>query len=297
MALRLIVLGGIWGSSFLFIEVALEGLTPVQVTSGRLLFGAIALAVAVGLGFGRYPATWRAWGQLAVLGLISNVLPFMLYAWGQQRVNSSLAGVLNATTPLFTAAISLVALRSERLNPVKAIGLLVGFAGAAVIVSPWDDAAGSLPGQLACLGAAALYGLTFVYTRRVVSGRIAPVTAATGQVTAAAAIAVVIALAARASGEPPPALGLGVTAAIVALGVFGTGVAYLLSFRLVELAGATAASMVTYVIPIVAVVLGVVVLNEPVTWNLVVGAAIVIMGIAVFQQGRVRATPEFHAVP
>jgi len=256
------------------------------------VFGAAELAAAVAGGAGSYPSTARVWGELAVLAVLANVVPFLLFAWGQQRVSSSLAGVLNATTPLFTAAIALLALREERLTRRTAMGLAIGFAGAALIVRPWDDAAGSLPGQLACLGAAACYGFAFVYTRRVISGRIAPITAAAGQVTIGAALALTIAIGGVVAGDPLPHGGLRVWAAITALGILGTGIAYLLSFRLIELAGATTSSMVTYVIPVVAVALGVIVLDEPVTWHLFVGAAIVIAGIAVAEGRKSRAKPE-----
>lgn len=292
VAVRLVLLGAIWGSSFLFIEVALEGLTPVQLAAGRLLFGALAMAAAVAGGGGRYPKGGRVWRDLAVLAVLANVVPFLLFAWAQQRVSSSLAGVLNATTPLCTALICVVALREERLTRTKALGLALGFAGAALIVRPWDDGAGSLSGQLACLGAAACYGFAFVYTKRVISGRVPPVTAAAGQVTVGAVIALVIAAGGVvAGGEPLPRGDIGVWAAVTALGLLGTGIAYLLSFRLIELAGATTASMVTYLIPVVAVCLGVVVLDEPVTWHLFVGAAIVIAGIAVAEGRRARVAP------
>jgi drug/metabolite transporter (DMT)-like permease len=293
VAIRLTALGGIWGASFLFIKVALEGLTPLQIASGRLLFGALLLAAAVAAGAGRYPETLRAWGQLSVLAVLANVVPFVLFAWGEQRISSSLAGVLNATTPLCTAAIALFALRTERLTRAKAVGLVLGFSGAALIVRPWDDAAGSLPGQLACIGAALCYGVAFVYTRRVISGRIAPVTAAAGQVTVGAALALLIAAGGVVAGDPMPRLDLRVLGSIAALGILGTGVAYLLSFRLIELAGATTASMVTYVIPVVAVALGVLVLDEPVTWQLFVGAGIVITGIAIAEAPR--PAPRVHS--
>ena len=285
---RLLALGLIWGSSFLFMKVALRGLTPVQVAAGRLVFGALILAAVVAAGVGRYPRTRRAWAELSVLSILANVLPFLLFAWGQQRVTSSLAGVLNATTPLCTAAIAIVALPSERLTRTRAVGLALGLAGAVLIVRPWDDAAGSLSGQLACLGAAGCYGLAFVYTRRVVSGRISALTAAAGQVTVGATVAVVIASGAVLAGEPAPQPDWRVVGAIATLGVLGTGIAYLLSFKLIELAGATTASMVTYLIPVVAVALGVVVLDEPVTWHLFVGAAVVFAGIAVAEGRRAR---------
>jgi drug/metabolite transporter (DMT)-like permease len=279
-AARFVALGAIWGSSFLFIKEALEGLAPAQVVLGRLLAGAIVLVAAVLFGHGRWPREAKVWGHLALLAVVANVVPFFLFAWGEQRVGSSLAGVLNAATPLLTMVIGLVVVPEERATVVRSIGLAAGFVGVIVILAPWRPGAaeGALSGKVACLGAAACYGVSFTYTRRFVTGRgYGSSTLAASQISIAALLAAVVTPVVAHDG---PHLHGSVVAAVLALGMGGTGVAYLLYYRLIADVGATTAAMVTYVIPVVAVVLGVVVRHEPLTANVVIGAAVVIGAVA-----------------
>lgn len=279
-AARFVALGGIWGSSFLFIKVALEGLTPTQVVLGRLGTGAVVLVLALVIRGGTWPREGRLWAHLAVLAVVANVLPFFLFAWGEQRVTSALAGVLNGATPLLTMVIGLVVVPEERTSALRFAGLIAGFGGVVVIMAPWQSGAleGALSGKLACLGAAACYGMSFTYTRRFVTGRgVESHSLAAGQIVVATALAVLIT---PVVARDAPSLTGPVVFAVLALGAGGTGVAYLLYYRLIHDVGATTASMVTYVIPVVAVVLGVVVRDEPITANVVAGAAIVIAAVA-----------------
>jgi drug/metabolite transporter (DMT)-like permease len=301
--LRLVVLAGIWGASFLFIELALDGLSPIQIVLARLTAGAAVCGLIVALRGVGYPRGWRIWGHLAVMGVVANIVPFFLFGWGQERITSGLAGVLNGTTPLFTLAFAIAALPEERLATSRAVGLLLGFVGVVLVVGPWDTnpLTSSVPGQLACLGAAACYGVTFVYTRRFITGRgHPPLSLAAGQLGAAT---VLLWLAAPIVARQPMDLDLVVVASVLTLGAVGTGLAYLLYYRLITDVGATTASMVTYLIPIVAVVLGVVVLGEPVGWNLFAGAAVVILGVAIAEgrlpilRGGALQVPESGALP
>jgi drug/metabolite transporter (DMT)-like permease len=279
-AVRFVALGAIWGSSFLFIKVALEGLAPAQVVLGRLLTGAIVLVAAVFVRHGTWPRERRLWAHLALLAVVGNVLPFFLFAWGEERVGSALAGVLNAATPLLTMLMALVVLPEERAGLVRVLGLVAGFAGVVVILAPWQSGAadGALSGKLACLGAAACYGVSFTYTRRFVTGRgYGSAELAASQIVLATALAAV--LAPVVASEAPHLTGA-VVGAVLALGLGGTGVAYLLYYRLIADVGATTASMVTYVIPVVAVILGVVVRDEPITLHMVLGAVVVIVAVA-----------------
>jgi drug/metabolite transporter (DMT)-like permease len=280
---RLGLLACMWGSSFLLIALALdggEGLTPIQIVLGRLTAGTAVLALILvirRLGLPREPIVWL---HLAAMGVVANIIPFFLFGWGQERITSGLAGVLNGSTPLFTLAIAIAALPEERLRLARAVGLLLGFLGVVVVVGPWDanPLTSSVPGQLACLGAAALYGVALVYTRRNLARRgYPPVVLATGQLGVAT---VLLWLAAPVVARGPIPADVTVLGAVVALGAVGTGLAYLIYYRLISEVGATSASMVTYLIPIVAVTLGVVVLGEPVGWNLFAGAALVILGVA-----------------
>lgn len=275
-----------WGSSFLLIKIALEGLTPEQVVWGRLVIGAAALLVVSAVTRTPLPRDPRVWGHLLVVGLLLCVVPFSLFAWAEQHVSSGIASVLNATTPLMTMLVGLVALRQERLSGERIVGLVLGFAGVLIVMGVGDLAAGGeLVGQLACLGATASYGVAFVYLRRTVAGRglpaltVATVQVLLGAVVMLAATPIVIATAPVLSGR--------VVGAIVLLGAAGTGLAYVWNTAIVDRWGATAASTVTYLTPLVGVVLGVVVLGEPATWNQPLGAVIVVVGVIV-SQGRAR---------
>ncbi|MDP8970276.1 MAG: DMT family transporter [Actinomycetota bacterium] len=283
--LRLCLLACIWGSSFLFIKLALAGLSPVQIVLARLTAGAAVLLAAVLLRRQPLPRAPVVWGHLALMGVIANIFPFFLFGWGEQRITSGLAGVLNGTTPLFTLVIALAALPEERWSPARGAGLLLGFAGVLLVVGPWnvDPATSSPTGQLACLAAAGCYGIGFVYSRRFLTGRgLSPLGLSAGQLSVAALI---LGLVSPLVAPDPVRLDWVVVGSVLALGAFGTGLAYLLYYRLIADAGATSASMVTYLIPVVAVVLGIGTLGEPVTWNLFAGAATVILGVAL-SEGR-----------
>lgn len=294
--LRLCLLALAWGSSFLLIELALEGLRPLQIVLGRLTAGACVLLLVVALRRQPLPGV-RLWGHLALLGLVANIVPFSLFAFGQERITSGLAGVLNGATPLFTLAFALGLLPEERLSAARGLGLGLGFVGVLLVVGPWDTnpLTSSVPGQVACLGASACYGAAFVYTRRFVAGRgYPPMALAAGQVSMAAAI---LWLGAPLLARGEVALTPTVVASVAVLGGVGTGLAYLLYYRLIADAGATSTSMVTYLIPVVAVTLGVVVLGEPVGWNLFVGAAVVILGVALAEGRLDRVSPLAPARP
>ena len=289
-AARLVLLALIWGASFLFIELALRGLSPMQIVLGRLLAGSAVLLAILAIRRQPLPRDGVVWGHLALLALVANIAPFFLYGWGQERITSGLAGVLNGTTPLFTIAFALGALPEERLSRARAAGLLLGFLGVILVIGPWDQnpLTSSIPGQLACLGAALCYGISTVYARRFLTGRGTPVLSLSA---AQVLIGTVIMLAAAPwLARGPVTLAPEVVASVLLLGGVGTGAAYLLYYRLIGDAGATSTSMVTYLIPVVAVTLGVVVLSEPVSWNLFAGAAVVILGVAV-AEGRLRRRP------
>ena len=291
---RLLLLAMIWGSSFLLIKFAIEGLSPTQVVLGRLASGAVVLLLILAVRGQRLPSERAIWGHVALLAVVANIIPFFLFAWGELRVTSGMAGILNGTTPLFTLGFAVAALPEERLSRPRFLGFLMGFVGVVVVVGPWNsgDGVNALSGQLACLGAAVCYGVAFVYTRRFVSQRGYPplVLSAAQLLTASLLLGVVSPIVAA---DPMELTGL-VVFSVLTLGAVGTGLAYLLFYRLITDAGATSASMVTYLIPIVAVALGVVVQGEPVTWNLFVGAAVVIAGAAM-AEGRLRWRPAVEA--
>ncbi len=274
-------LSAIWGASFLFIKVADRALPPTGVALARVAVGALTLLGMLAVQRRALPRRRRTWAHLAVVALIGNALPFSLIAYGETQISSILAGIWNATTPLLTLLVAIVVL-GEQPTRTRTLGLAVGFAGVVCLLGPWSGVSnGALEGDLACLAAAALYGVAFPYTRRYLSPLGLPAsTLAAGQLICAS---FELALLALLIGGGVGHVSLAVVGSVLALGALGTGIAYVLSYRLIERAGATTASTVTYVVPLFATVLGIVVLGERLTWNEPLGAAIVLLGVAVSQ--------------
>lgn len=284
VAAQFVALALTWGASFLFIKISLGGLSPVQVVFGRLAAGAVALILICLVTRQRLPRDRQVWAHLTVVAALLCVVPFFLFAWAQQHISSALASIYNATTPLMTMLVALAALPQERPDRARLAGLGMGFLGVLVVLGPWRAGlAGSAGAQLACLGATLSYGVAFVYLRRFVSPRgLGAVPVATIQVGLAAVITAGL-LAVRA-GQPMD-LDPAVIAAILTLGGLGTGLAYVWNTNVVAAWGATNASTVTYLTPLVGVTLGVLVAAEDVHWNEPLGGLVVIVGIAL-SQGR-----------
>jgi drug/metabolite transporter (DMT)-like permease len=278
---RLVLLAGIWGWSFLFIRVAVRGMTPTTVAFTRVALGAAVLLVAVGARGLRMPRDLHWWRHFAVAALISNAVPFSLLAWGEQHISSALTSVLNASTPLFSALMVWLFLH-ERLRPPQLFGLVLGFFGVAVAAGAGsaDLARSSIGGDLAAVGAGACYGMGFTYAQRHLTG-LTPLVASAGQLLMATVLLLPVAAATSAS------RGIHVTPwrllSVGLLGVFGTGVAYVLYFRLIAEVGATRTAVVTYLIPVVAVAVGVLVLGEAFHLRLLVGGGLIVIGIVLLQ--------------
>jgi len=277
---RLIVLACIWGWSFLFIKVVLEGAPPTFLAWGRIALGLAVLVVFL-RGSGERPPERRYWGHLLVLGLTMSVLPFMLIAWGEQHIASALAAVVNACTPLFAAAFA-AWLLGERLRPPQLAGLVVGFVGVGVVagVGGGDLAGSSLAGVLAVVLASAGYGFGFAYAHRFTEG-LSALQLSLGQLAAGTVLLAPVAAGDVAGGRVDlQPLGL---LCLLLLGGLGTGYAYLLNYRTLQEHGATVASLVTYLVPIVGVAAGVLVLGEPFSVRLVLGGLVVVAGVALVQ--------------
>ena len=284
-AARLVLLGGIWGSSFLFIKVALEDLTPLQIVAGRIVIGALLLVALLYARGHRLPRDPQLLRTLFVMALIGNIMPFMLITWGEQYITSSLAAILNSTTPLFTVMIAAVALEGESLRPMRLGGVILGFAGVGVIVGFETD--GSIRGMVAMTLASLSYAAAFVYARRHLSGRdLPPLALPATQLLISAVLILPFALT-NAVGTPPN-ITFDATATTLALGLLGTGWAYVLYYRLIADIGATSASFVTYLIPIFGIALGAIVLSEELGVNTIAGAVLVIGGIALAEIGNRR---------
>lgn len=287
----LTLLSFIWGSSFLFIEVALRQLTPLQVAFGRVSFGAVAIVALLLITRNGLPKGIRIWRHIIVVGITFNVVPFILFAWAQTHISSVLAGIWNATTPLWTVPMALILLPATRLSSARLWGLALGFVGVVVVLGPWSVDLSSpdiVVGSLACLAATACYGFSVSYMARFLAeGQGAALVGAQLIV----ATTVLLFITAPVDGAPTGVSWLTV-GALIGLGVFGTGVAYILMYRLVRVAGPTTASMVTYLTPIVSTLLGVIVLSESMSWHEPVGAAIVLTGVWLSRNRPAPADPQ-----
>lgn len=279
----------VWGASFLFIRVALDGLSPVQVVFGRLACGALVLAAIMAASGRRWPRGLRVWAHLAVIAVLLCVAPFLLFAWAGQHIDSGLSSIYNATTPLTTLLVSLAVLPDERLTRARTAGVVIAALGIVIVASPWlmfaqqkaDAGTTSLFAQAACLGATACYGLGFVYSRRFLRGYgYDATTIAASQIGVAAIITAAVM---PIVGMAPVELTAPVLTSILVLGGVGTGVAYIWNTRVIQVWGATLASTVTYLTPLVGVTLGILVLGERLRWNEPVGAALVLLGIIISQ--------------
>ncbi|MFF2569666.1 DMT family transporter [Streptomyces sp. NPDC058084] len=276
------ILALIWGFSFLFIKVGTQGFAPFQVTFGRLLFGTAVLLVALVVKRDRLPRGARTWGHLTVAALLLNALPFSLFSYAELTIPSTLAGICNATTPLWGMVLSLVALSEDRPTRVRAAGLGIGFAGVLTVLGAWQGFSGlDVTGTALALLASASYAVGWIYVRRTLSGtgssNLSLATAQVGLGTVQLALVTPLFTTWPESVEVLPLL------SVIALGALGTGWAMLLQYGVVAEVGPTTASMVTYFIPVIATAAGVALLDEHLTWNTPLGALVVLAGAALTQ--------------
>lgn len=276
--IRMGVLALIWGSSFLWIKIALTGLSPIQITFTRTALGTAVLVALVYWNKQRLPRDKRSWRHLTLAAFFGTALPFALFAIGEQTVDSGVAGVLNATTPLWALGIGLALGTERQRNPARLAGLVLGFAGVLLIFAPWQQAGLASWGALACLAAAASYAVAYAYIGRTVSGRgLTSMQISSTQLVAATGMA---AIAMPVAGLQPVHLSWGPLVAVVILGVFGTGVAFALHYRVIEDEGPTNATMVGYLLPVVSVLLGALFLGEALNARVVIGMVVVLFGVA-----------------
>ena len=287
-----------WGSSFLFIKMGLEAFTPAQVGFGRLLVGAIVLVAMVAVAR-RWPSfTWKQVGAIAVVGVCMSGVPMVLIPMAEQHITSILASLLNASTPLWTALFVALLIPAERTTRSQLVGLLVGAAGLAVLVGAWDVSEFSLSGTVLMLTATAFYGIGGTLSRMLLT-RVSAGPAGLSM-TQVGISAVMLAPVAVLSG-PPEQGAFSVTGSalwgVLALGVLGTSFAYIMFWRVVKLAGATTATSVTFLVPVVATLLGVTVLGEGLQWYEPVGALVVFVGVWLAGRSRPKPPPPPAATP
>ncbi len=275
------VLGLIWGSSFLWIKIAVEDVSPFVVVSLRVLFGLVSLLGVMYWQRQYIPRDRATLLKYLFMGVFNVVVPFLLITWGETHIDSSLAAILNATTPLFVIVIGHFGLHDEKITLPKLAGLLVGFVGVIVLVAQDFQPGmlqGNLLGQLAVLTAAISYAVALIFSRRYLRGTKPVVQSTMILVFATALMWIITPVVERPLVLPAQPIAW---VAVLWLGVLGLCVAYLLFFWLNNVWGPTRASLVTYVFPVVGVILGVIFLNEPLNWNMVVGSALVVGGIVV----------------
>ncbi|MFC3998625.1 DMT family transporter [Nocardiopsis sediminis] len=286
---KFLLLALVWGLSFIFISVATTELAPLQITLGRMATGLAPLAVVLLLRRGRLPRSPRIWLHLSVAALLLNVVPFSLFGYAGSMIPSALSGICNAATPLFALGFSLLLLSDERPSRGRLIGLATGFAGVLVVFGVWQGFAGAATtGMLMAVGATVCYGIGTPYVRRYLTGTgHTTLEMATAQLLAGTVQLLVIT---PLFTDLPAHLSPRVLLAVTALGALGTGLAYVLQYAVITQAGATVASTVTYVIPVVAIAAGVLVMGDSLAWNHPVGAAIIIVGAAL-SHGALRWPP------
>ena len=277
------VAGLIWGASFLFIEYALTALSPIGVAFWRTTFGALAMLIAILIYRSKLPTSFDVWRKMTFAGLFMSSVPFTLIAYAQTYVSSALASILNAVTPIATVIVMLIAFRSEKVKAHVVVGLFVGLAGVSVLLGVWQGFGDNEPlAILAIIVAIFCYGIGTPYVRK----NITPLGLATevsvfGQIgTASLTLLPVYLLSGPLLISNPTLIAIVST---VMLGALGSGVAYLLFYKVLDVVGSAIAASVTYITPIIAVVLGVVLLNEKLHWYEPVGGIIVILGAAISQ--------------
>ncbi|MFN8772185.1 MAG: DMT family transporter [bacterium] len=278
----LCLLSLLWGGSFFFAKVALAEVPPLTIVLSRVGIAAVALWLYLRLRGSPIPTIAATWWAFCGMGILNNLLPFTLIFWGQTFIDSGLASIINATTPLFSILVAHFLAADERLSLNKLTGIALGIAGVAVLVGAQTSsgAGGALWGVLACLGAALSYGFANTFGRRFKRMGIEPSVGAFGQVTATACMALPLALLI----DKPWQLGmpgLATWGALIGLALLSTALAYIIFFRLIATAGATNTSLVTLLIPVSAVLLGATFLGERLSSLQVSGMALIGLGLIV----------------
>ncbi len=280
-----IALGIVWGCSFIFIKLGLEFLTPFGVAFGRCVLGALALLIYSRMKKISLVRDRRMLGHLWIVSLLLNVIPGILFALAETEVTSILAGIINAVTPLMTLIAIILVSRNEPPTKPQVIGLLIGFLGVLTVLGAWNGlGTNPLWAILVLLAAVTCYGFSFPYSRRfILPANLSPESMATAQVSLGALTLLPLFLFDGINGNE---YRIGPVLAMVALGVFGSGFAYIWNFTIMRAAGSAIASSVTYVTPVVAVMVGLIFLQEKLHWYEPVGAIVVLLGAAI-AQGRI----------
>ncbi len=278
---RLLLLSVLWGGSFFFVGVAVRDLPPFSIVTARVGLAALALLVLLRLLGQRLPRDPRVLAAFLGMGMLNNVLPFSLIVWGQGHIGSGLASILNATTPLFTVVAAHALTRDEKATPSKLIGVLLGLAGVVVMIggAALEGLGAGLLAPLACLAGALSYALAGLFGRRFRALGVSPMATATGQLCASTLVLLPLVLVTERPWTlplPAPAT----LAALAGLALISTAAAYVVYFRILESAGATNLLLVTFLLPVSAVSLGVLVLGEILEPKHIGGMILIGLGLA-----------------
>lgn len=288
----LLILSVLWGPSFLFIKVAVEDFPPLTLVAIRLTLAALLLFGFLRMSGRTLPSGWSFWGKFIVMGFFANALPFVLFSFGEQFTDSGVASILNGTTPIFTVVLAHFFVPDERLTVNRLSGVLIGFAGIGLIFLPdllsllsgeGLRSAAQMLGMLAFITASASYGVGMVYSRMKLRG-LPPLVGPAAQLICSAAMVVPVALIVDRPFSLTPGLPAVLSAGI--LGIFGTAAAYLVFYRMLDTAGPTFISLVTYLLPPFGLVLGIIFLAERPGWYSFAGLALILLGVMQVNQIR-----------
>ena len=277
----LVALSLLWGGSFFFIGIAVKELPPVTIVTLRVSMAAVALLIVCRIMGLHLPRQWAVWRAFFGMGLLNNIIPFCLIVWGQTHIASGLASILNATTPLFTVIVAHFLTADEKMTGNKLAGVLIGFVGVATMIGPaaFGGAASSLWGQIAILGAAISYSFAGIFGRRFKAMGVPPLMTATGQISSSTLMLIPAALLI----DKPWTLAmpsLGTWGALIGIALLSTALAYLIFFRILATAGATNLALVTFLIPVSAILLGSLILREQLEIKHFAGMAMIAAGLA-----------------
>jgi len=283
--LLLILLSFVWGGSFFFIEVILTQWQPFTIVLGRVSIAAVVLNLVIRISGYRMPSDLKTWGTFLLMGLLNNLIPFSLISWGQTQISGSLASILNATTPVWTVLLAHFLTKDEILTKNRLSGVILGLIGVVIMIG-WDALGGlgiNVLAQLAVIGAAISYGFAGIYGKRFKD--IPPIVTATGQISGTAIMAIPITMIV----DQPwlyPKPGMNVWGALVALALISTAFAYIIYFRLLTTAGATNLLLVTFLVPVSAILLGTIILREQLLLKHILGMIMIGFSLAAID-GRV----------
>ncbi len=276
----ILILSVLWGGAFFFNAVGLKGFPPNTLVFLRMAIAALPLLIYLFASGQNLPSRWVDWRGLALLGLLNIVIPFVLFTWAQTRLSSGIASILNATTPLWGVVAAHFLTATEKATPLRLVGVSLGISGVATMILPElkQGATGNLVAELACLAGTLSYAMASIVALRLNTGGMPPLTLATGQIATSALMMIPVMLVV----DQPwtlPAPGGNAVWAVISLAIISTSIAYILYFKLLESAGASNSLIVTFLIPVTATVLGVLFLGEHITVSLLVGSALIALGL------------------